>query len=83
MKLLYFAWVRTRLGKEGEILAKPEGVSDVRGLLVWLATLGPGYAAAFARPRVIRAAINHAYVKPDHPIAEEDEIALFPPVTGG
>jgi molybdopterin synthase sulfur carrier subunit len=64
-------------------VAAPDHVQTVEGLLDWLATLGPQYAAALDRRNVIKVAINHEYVEHHHPVRPDDEIALFPPVTGG
>jgi len=83
MKLLYFAWLRTRIGVAEEEVAPPPDVRDVAGLLGWLAGRGPAYAAALANPALVRVAVNQDYARPGHPIAATDEIALFPPVTGG
>ena len=83
MKLLYFAWLRARIGQAEEELALPSEVRDVAGLLVWLRGRGGGYAEALRDLSVIRVAVNQDYVGPDHPIHEGDEVALFPPVTGG
>jgi molybdopterin synthase sulfur carrier subunit len=83
MKLLYFAWVRTNIGKAGEELLPPPNVQNVEQLLNWLATLGPQYAAALDRREVIKVAVNQEYVDPDAPVSANDEVALFPPVTGG
>jgi len=83
MKLRYFAWLRTRIGRGEEVLAVPAGVDTVAALIAWLPTLGPGYAAALADPKIVRVAVNQDYVGPDHAIGPDDEVALFPPVTGG
>ena len=83
MKLLYFAWLRGKLGKSSEELAPPPDVATVGQLLDWLETLGPAYKAVLADRRVVKVAVNLEYVGPDHPIAATDEVALFPPVTGG
>ena len=83
MRLLYFAWLRARIGQAEEELAVPAEVRDVAGLLEWLRGRGPGYAEALRDLSVIRVAVNQDYVGSDHPIREGDEIALFPPVTGG
>ena len=83
MKLLYFAWLRGKLGKSSEELAPPPGVTTVGQLLDWLETRGPAYKAVLADRRVVKVAVNLEYVGPDHPVAATDEIALFPPVTGG
>ena len=83
MKLLYFAWLRTKIGTASEDVTPPAEVADVAGLVAWLATRGPGYAEALANPAVVRVAVNQEYVGNDHPLAPTDEVALFPPVTGG
>jgi molybdopterin synthase sulfur carrier subunit len=83
IKLLYFAWLRTRLGHAEEKLPKPAEVNDVAGLLDWLRRRGPRYEEALRDPSVIRVAVNQDYVGRDHPIRDGDEIAVFPPVTGG
>jgi molybdopterin synthase sulfur carrier subunit len=83
MKLLYFAWVRTNIGKAEEDLSPPPQVRNVEQLLNWLAERGPNYAAALDRRNMIKVAVNQEYVDPDAPVAPGDEVALFPPVTGG
>ncbi|WP_173931312.1 molybdopterin converting factor subunit 1 [Chelativorans sp. Marseille-P2723] len=83
MKLVYFAWVRERIGKDSETVVLPEGISTVAELLRWLKGRGEGYAAALDQPNVIRVAINHQHVDHDMPLPAEGEIALFPPMTGG
>jgi molybdopterin synthase sulfur carrier subunit len=83
MKLRYFAWLRTRIGRGEESLDPPPGIATVADLIAWLATRGPGYAAALADPKIVRVAVNQDYVGPAHPVRPGDEVALFPPVTGG
>ncbi|MGD9537483.1 MAG: molybdopterin converting factor subunit 1 [Alphaproteobacteria bacterium] len=83
MKLLYFAWLRQRIGRSAEDVALPDGVATVRDLVLWLKARGPGYAAALDDLSVVRAAVNQEYVPLDHPIEDGDEVAFFPPVTGG
>ncbi len=83
MKLLYFAWVRTNIGKASEELDPPAQVTTVDQLLDWLATRGPNYAAALDRRNMIKVAVNQEYVDPGAAVAPGDEVALFPPVTGG
>ncbi len=83
MKVLYFAWVRERIGKAEEMVEPPAGVRTVGELIAWLAGRGEEYAHAFERPQVIRAAIDQTHVRPDTAIAGAREIALFPPMTGG
>jgi molybdopterin synthase sulfur carrier subunit len=83
MKVLYFAWVRERVGKAEETVEPPADVRTVGELMGWLAQRGEDYARAFETPRVIRAAIDHTHVRPDTAIAGAREIAFFPPMTGG
>ena len=83
MKVKYFAWVRERVGKAEVTVEPPASVRTVEDLIAWLTKRGETYAYAFETPRVIRAAIDHAHVKPDATIAGASEIAFFPPMTGG
>lgn len=83
VKLLYFAWVREKIGRGSEEITLPDDVATVADLVAWLKTRGPEFSEAFARPNVVRAALDKAHAKPDAPIAEAREIAFFPPVTGG
>lgn len=83
MKVLYFAWVRERIGKSEETVEPPADIRTVGDLIGWLTARGDEYAHAFETPKVIRAAIDHAHVRPDAIIAGAREIAFFPPMTGG
>ena len=83
MKLVYFAWVRERVGKTEEQIDPPAGVATVGELKAWLARRGEEYAHAFDNPKVIRAAIDRSHVRADAKIEGAAEIAFFPPMTGG
>jgi molybdopterin synthase sulfur carrier subunit len=83
VKILYFAWVRERVGKAEETVEPPAAVATVGDLMGWLAGRGEEYAHAFDNPKVIRAAIDRAHVKATTAIAGAREIAFFPPMTGG
>lgn len=83
MKLIYFAWVRERVGKTEEQIDPPAGVATVGELMAWLARRGEEYARAFDNPKVIRAAIDRSHVRADARIEGAAEIAFFPPMTGG
>ena len=83
MTLLYFAWVRERIGRDTEEIALPPDVQTVAALLDWLRSRGDGYASALEDLSVIRVAVNQEFAAPDHAVEDGDEIALFPPVTGG
>jgi sulfur-carrier protein len=83
MKILYFAWVRERTGISSETIACPDDVHTVGDLLSWLGKRGDGYAEAFENNGMVRAAVNQEHVDLTHPINDNDEVAFFPPVTGG
>ncbi|CAK0779216.1 Molybdopterin synthase sulfur carrier subunit [uncultured Gammaproteobacteria bacterium] len=83
MRLVYFSWVRQRIGIDAETVSPPLEVTTVGALLDWLRARGPGYAAALAEPGVVRVAVNQEYANLDQPVTTNDEVALFPPVTGG
>ncbi len=83
MKLVYFAWVRERVGKTDEQIDPPADVTTVGELMAWLGQRDEQYAYAFENAKVIRAAIDHRHVRSDAAIAGASEIAFFPPMTGG
>lgn len=83
VKVLYFAWVRERVGKAEEEISPPADVTTIADLIGWLSARGEEYGHAFEKPKVIRAAIDRVHVKPDAAIAGAREIAFFPPMTGG
>jgi molybdopterin synthase sulfur carrier subunit len=83
IRVLYFAWLRERIGHAEAEFPLPDGVTNIGDLVAWLSTRDAGHAAAFAHPRLVRAAVNQAFADPATPIAAGDEIGFFPPVTGG
>jgi molybdopterin synthase sulfur carrier subunit len=83
MKLVYFAWVRERVGKPEEQVEVPGGIDTVADLVRWLKSRGEEYDYAFENEGIVRAAIDHVHVKPEARIAGAQEIAFFPPMTGG
>jgi len=83
VKLLYFAWVREKVGSGSEEIELPPELDTVSDLIGWLRARGPQFEQAFARPQAIRAALDKVHVKPAARIAGAREIAFFPPVTGG
>lgn len=83
MKILYFAWLRARIGCAEEELPLPAEIRDVGGLLDWLRARGPRFAEALHDLSVVRVAVNQDYVGHEHPLRDGDEVAIFPPVTGG
>ncbi|KQZ13511.1 molybdopterin synthase sulfur carrier subunit [Mesorhizobium sp. Root554] len=83
MKLIYFAWVRERIGKPEEEIDLPAGIETVSDLLRWLRGQGDEYEHALQVPEVIRVAIDQEHVDHREKIGGAREIALFPPMTGG
>jgi len=83
VKLLYFAWLRTRIGCAEEEVEVPAHVRTVAALLGWLQSRGGRYAEALRDLSIVRVAVNQDYVTREHPVREGDEVAIFPPVTGG
>ncbi|MCK0209330.1 molybdopterin converting factor subunit 1 [Starkeya koreensis] len=83
MRILYFAWVRERVGLESEELDVPAQVRTVAELAAFLKERGEGYAHAFENPRVVRAALDRRHARPEAPLGGAREIAFFPPMTGG
>jgi molybdopterin synthase sulfur carrier subunit len=81
--LLYFAWVRQQVGCGEETIELPAGVKTLGDLADYLRTRGPGYAAAFSDMKRLRAAVNQYHVSLDAAVGAGDEVAFFPPVTGG
>lgn len=83
MKILYFAWLREKAGCSEEDLDLPDGVATARDLVAWLQRRDDWAGAAFANLDAIRVAVNQDYVDWDHAVENGDEVAFFPPVTGG
>lgn len=83
VRLVYFAWVRERVGMAEEQVELPEGMQTVLDLVRWLKSRDEGYAAAFENETLVRAAINQTHVKPSASLDGAREIAFFPPMTGG
>lgn len=83
VRLVYFAWVRERIGLSEEQVELPAGTETVLDLVRWLKTRDEGYQAAFADEKLIRAAIDRVHAKPGTRLGHANEIAFFPPMTGG
>lgn len=83
MKVLYFAWLKGRVGVGEEDVFPPPDVSNVAQLIEWLGARSSGHQAAFADLSAVRAAVNQDFAQLDHPVTASDEVAFFPPVTGG
>jgi len=83
LHLLYFAWLRERIGAGAETIAVPGEIATLGELRDWLSQRGPGYASAFAAGKTVRAAVNQVFANPETVLHPGDEVAFFPPVTGG
>ena len=83
LHILYFAWLRERIGLSEETVTPPPGTATVAALIAWLRTRSPGHEAALATGRSVRCAVNQDFAQPDAAVHPGDEIAFFPPVTGG
>ena len=83
MKILYFAWMREHTGCSSEQLDLPAGISTVSGLVSHLTSRSDGHATALRNLKTVRIAVNQKYASLDSPIGPGDEVAFFPPVTGG
>jgi molybdopterin synthase sulfur carrier subunit len=83
MKLLYFAWIKQHTGVGEEDVLLPEKVTDVAGLIEWLRSRGPEFKAAPQDVSALRVAVNQEFATFETNITNGDEVALFPPMTGG
>jgi molybdopterin synthase sulfur carrier subunit len=83
MRVLYFALLRERIGMAEEDVSPPADVRTVADLVTWLRGRSAQHEAALANPAMVRVAVNQDYAQPSDVVRPGDEIALFPPVTGG
>jgi molybdopterin synthase sulfur carrier subunit len=83
IQVLYFARLREAFGCEREQVALPEAVADVAGLTAWLRRRGEAWERELAPNKPVRIAVNQDMAAADTPVKDGDEVAFFPPVTGG
>lgn len=84
VRLVYLARLRETLGSGGESLALPsDRPATVATVLALLRERGGAFERELAQGRAVRCAVNHAMAQPTDVVREGDEVALFPPVTGG
>ncbi len=83
LTILYFAWLRERVGRAQEELALPAGVHTVAQLMAHLAARDAAHAAVFDNSRTVRCAVNQEFMPITTALHPGDEVAFFPPVTGG
>jgi molybdopterin synthase sulfur carrier subunit len=83
VQILYFAQLRERLGMEREQLALAPGINDVHSLVAALRQRGAPWGETLRDAAYVRVAVNCTMASAETPVADGDEVALFPPVTGG
>jgi sulfur-carrier protein len=83
LTILYFAWLRERVGTASEEVVLPDGIRTVAALVDFLAARSPGHETAFRNRRTVRVAVNQEFADPSSAVQPGDEVAFFPPVTGG
>ena len=83
MNILYFAWMREHTGCAAEEIELPDGVTTVADLVPHIASQSDGHATALRNLKTVRVAVNRTHSALETPIKQGDEIAFFPPVTGG
>lgn len=83
VRVVYFAWVRERIGLSDEHLNLPDHVRTAGDLIAWLSGRGDNYAYALEAPTTIRVAVDQLHIEQDEQLGSAREIALFPPMTGG
>ena len=83
VKVLFFAGLREQLGTAAEEIELPAGVNTVAALRLHLKSRGETYEKAFSEKALVRTAVNQDMVQPGARIKAGDEVAFFPPVTGG
>lgn len=83
MQIKYFSWIKEHIGKSEEEINLPHNVSTIEELMFYLENLNEKYKRAFEKKDLIKIAINKSYSSIDDKINNTDEIAFFPPVTGG
>lgn len=83
MKLLYFSWIKQQIGVAQEDVVLPDDIHNMKDLITWLIGRGPEYERALCDLTVVRFAINQEFAGLEAGVVNEDEIAIFPPITGG
>jgi len=83
MKILYFAHFREKTNIAEETIDLPNDVTNVKTLIDWLVERNDSFADAFVDREHVRVAVNQEHVEFDMPVKVDDEIAFFPPMTGG
>ena len=80
---MYFAWLKEHTGQASQEFELPDGVDTVGALIQHITKQSVGHGTALANLDVVRVAVNRVYGDLATPITNDDEVAFFPPVTGG
>ena len=83
MVVKYFSWIKEHIGKSEEVIDLPIDITTIKELIIYLENSNENYRLAFEKKNLIKIAINKSYSSLDDKIDNNDEIAFFPPVTGG
>jgi len=83
IKVLYFSRIREIVGRPEEQVELPSEIDSVGGLVKWMCDRGEPWLSAIGEGEPVLVAVNQEFAKEDTPVKDEDEIAFFPPVTGG
>jgi len=83
LDIVYFSWVRERLGMDQEQVTLGDGIETISDVLAMLVARGDVYADTFADIAKLRFALDQDYGVPASPVGSAQELAIFPPVTGG
>ncbi len=83
MVIKYFSWIKEYIGKSEELIELPDDITTIAELINYLDNLNDHYKRAFVKRDLIKIAVNKTYCSVETKISNNDEIAFFPPVTGG
>ena len=83
MVIKYFSWIKEHIGKSEEHIVLPNHITNVDQLINYLNQMDKKYHLIFKKKEIIKIAVNKTYSSFDANISDDDEIAFFPPVTGG
>ncbi len=83
MIIKYFSWIKEHVGKSEELIVLPDHINNVNELINYLNELDKKYSLILEKKNLIKIAVNKTYSSFDTNISNNDEIAFFPPVTGG
>ena len=83
MKIIYFSWLKEKLGSSEENIKLPTNIKNINALIKWLSSKSSKHKKIFLKSKNIRCAKNYQIVDKNSKIKNEDEIAFFPPFTGG